>query len=490
MSTLPNILPAANTDSFNDGREMIFPGAAQKNGDAFDHLMSRAVSPSANNANPPVETSAPEKNAGENFLSEPKNSQSSAPTSSKNRAKTTGGNSESGKNSSAPFETNAAAVNPENVLIQIVASILPHAEISVAVSKTAASQSAEIFTALPEVKNQSQAETKTNPAIKVAGQGKITAQVQALAGEKTNSTDSEIAELTAANPQALPLAKDIPDDLTPKLADKLFVPAAPTEFSVSSDLKEKVAVQAEPEVNGTSAAQQDAPMKKTENPNKTSSPTGKILPGAAVSVARENNLPSRENFYAAALSRAGQMAANVTVNSSASNSANDTAPFSADAAGLIGDAATVDFRARALERVQDMIVQHATRLSDSGNDLLQVVIKPGAGTQLSLELRQRGDGVEATAVLQRGDFNHLNQQWPALQQQLEHRGIRLAPLATDGNFVNNGENNFQQKQNQFTEPDSFPVGAFAEIAPPGLITGAFAQSDARAMTHHGWESWA
>jgi hypothetical protein len=105
-------------------------------------------------------------------------------------------------------------------------------------------------------------------------------------------------------------------------------------------------------------------------------------------------------------------------------------------------------------------------------------------------LRQRGDGVEAQAVLQRGDFNHLNQQWPALQQHLEQRGIRLAPLIADGNFAGGGENNFQQKQNRSAEPDSFPTGAFAEVASSGLMTGSLAQPDTRAMTHRGWESWA
>jgi hypothetical protein len=126
-----------------------------------------------------------------------------------------------------------------------------------------------------------------------------------------------------------------------------------------------------------------------------------------------------------------------------------------------------------LERVQDMIVLHADRLSESGNASLQVVIKPGAGTQLSLELRQRGDGVEAQAVLQRGDFNHLNQQWPALQQQLEQRGIRLAPLIADGNFASGGENNFQHNQNQSAEPDAFPAGS---VRGKLRLAGSFAPS--------------
>ena len=85
------------------------------------------------------------------------------------------------------------------------------------------------------------------------------------------------------------------------------------------------------------------------------------------------------------------------------------------------------------------------RVNDVGTDSLQVVIKPGAGTQLSLELRQHGGGVEVQAALQQGDFKHLSQHWPELQQRLEQRGIRLAPLTDDGTLANGGSGTFQTK---------------------------------------------
>jgi hypothetical protein len=262
-----------------------------------------------------------------------------------------------------------------------------------------------------------------------------------------------------------------------------MVQSSQPEFSATPGLTAKTMAQSQPDVNGTSVAQQNVPMTKTENPNKTADPAGKILPGAAVSSSQANNLPPRENISALNLSRTGQIAEAAAASSSNTAHAAEVAPLSADSANAIAIGVTADVRSRALERVQDMVVLHAARLSDSGNDSLQVVIKPGVGTQLSLELRQRGDGVEAQAVLQRGDFEHLKQQWPALQQQLEQRGIKLAPLTTDGNFAGGGENNFQQKQKQSAESDSFP--AFAEVAPV-----SFAQPTARAGAHLGWESWA
>ena len=127
---------------------------------------------------------------------------------------------------------------------------------------------------------------------------------------------------------------------------------------------------------------------------------------------------------------------------------------------------------------------NAARLSDSGNNSMQVVIKPDAGTQLSLELRQQGGSVHVQAVLQQGDFGHLSQQWSDLQQRLGQRGIQLAPLTDDGAYANsNGNENFQNKQSRTTEgvPEvtfvDSPIGVFTPDATP-------------APAYRGWETWA
>jgi hypothetical protein len=500
MSTLPNILPAANTDSFSDGGVITYSGKPEKTGEPFDRLMARALSPASNEANPVVERNQMTKNTAPDLQKsraqtdadsspqQTKKSKSGAQISGKAPVKKSGGDSDASTNSTTLSDINVAAINSENVLIQRLApaTVIADPKIELKAEAMTTGNAEEVLAVLPELKNQGQSAVKANSIGQAGGHGKIAAAVEALTVEKTNSTDSKISGPTAANSQTPSTAKGVGTDLTaPKLAEKSFVQSPQPEFSPGPGLSAKSAPQKQPEVNGTSVAQQDVPMKKMEKTDKITSSAGKILPGAAVSVARENNLPSRENFSAAALSRAGQMAANVTANSSASNNANDAAPVSADAANAIVSGNTAEVRSRALERAQDIIVLHADRLSESGNASLQVVIKPGAGTQLSLELRQRGDGVEAQAVLQRGDFNHLNQQWPALQQQLEQRGIRLAPLVSDGNFVNSDNpNTFQNTKNQSAESDLIP--ALAEVAP----IGSFAPTATRAGTHRGWESWA
>jgi hypothetical protein len=136
--------------------------------------------------------------------------------------------------------------------------------------------------------------------------------------------------------------------------------------------------------------------------------------------------------------------------------------------------------------MHDMVTMHALRLSSNPTDSLQVVIKPGAGTQLSLELRQSGSGVEAHAVLQQGDFNHLNERWSDLQNRLEQRGIRLAPLTDDSASANGAGGQgqtFKQNKNQSAEPR-------AELAFASSASMTFAQPAARATAKQGWETWA
>ncbi|HEY5234482.1 MAG TPA: hypothetical protein VIK35_13210 [Verrucomicrobiae bacterium] len=532
--------------SFRGGETPALDGASGKTGEPFDHLMACAMSPSSKEVDPVEEQNPPAKTIvsdseernvppdksphpfqTRNKIAENSNphqtedvqlplqsppKKSGAQTSGKNSHKKADGNSNVAVNSFEHPELTDMAINLKNVSVAtispVVAMIDPKigsnakeaANISAAIPKaTVAGKSAVILAALPDGKNilpaaskvpgpiisQNQtASVEANPAIKAAGQEKIAAAVEALSTEKSEPTNAKITGLTAANPQVLPSAKDAAGDLpTPKPGTESFQPP-PREFSTPPGMAVKTAAYAKPDINGTPVAQQNVPMNKTENKDKTTSSAGKILPGSPVSVERENNLPPRENSSALALLRAGQMTATITGNSP---DRADVARLSADPAGSIVSAAAVDFRSRTLKRTQDMIVLQTTRLINAGSGSLQVVVKPDAGTQLSLELRQHGDSVEAQAILQRGNFEHLNQQWPALQQQLEQRGIRLAPLVGDGNFVNrDGTNTFQNKQNHAAEPDSFPTGAFAEVAP----VSSSAQPAARAGMHRGWESWA
>ncbi len=97
-----------------------------------------------------------------------------------------------------------------------------------------------------------------------------------------------------------------------------------------------------------------------------------------------------------------------------------------------------------VQRTQDLISLQAVHLRETGADEIRVVIKPDNGLQLILHLVQRDGGVEVRAVLDRGNFGLLNRHWPELQQQLESRGVRVAPLANADPFIGGGSEGFRQ----------------------------------------------
>lgn len=229
--------------------------------------------------------------------------------------------------------------------------------------------------------------------------------------------------------------------------------------------------------DGTSIAKQDMTMRQAEKTNKIAGQTEKVLPGNGISVTR-SNVPSPVGSHGM------QFTATVAASSSTSANTNTAATLPVN---LAVTPSAVDLHDGILERAQNLVALNTMRLSDSGNNSMQVVIKPAAGTQISLELRQHGGTVEVQAVLQQGDFNHLNQQWSDLQQRLDQRGIRLAPLVDNGSFAGNpGNETFQQKQGQTAEP----VPDLPHFEAPAVTFAPARQPQVQTRTYPGWETWA
>lgn len=253
-------------------------------------------------------------------------------------------------------------------------------------------------------------------------------------------------------------------------------PTDATSKEVTSGIS--TAAQVPPDLSGTSIAKQSMEMQQAEKTNKFAGQTEKVLPGSVVSAGGTIPTPSF-------MSNATPSPATVLDTSSITNNTISMPPVDS----VIGSMAT-DLRARTLERTQELVTVNATRLTESGNNSLQVVIKPDAGTQLSLELRQQGGNVEVQAVLQHGDFNHLNQQWSDLQHRLDQRGIKLAPLTDNGaTFANSGgSETFQSKQNQTTE--GIPQIRLDDAATSLTPTAIFTTEAPQPSTRGGWETWA
>ncbi len=214
-------------------------------------------------------------------------------------------------------------------------------------------------------------------------------------------------------------------------------------------------------------------MQSTDKTNKIASLSGKNLPGNAAPVARENNLPLRAD-------------PGTTSVSSDFSPQNGSVSVAASAGSLDDSQAATGSSSLTMERTHELVALHALRLTSTGTNSLQVVIKPDTGTQLSLELRQRGNGVEAEATLQQGDFTRLNQHWTQLQQHLEQRGIRLAPLGGENNFAGTGGGTFQPKQNP-TPSETETAGSFAA---PVLAALPGVPNLQPPVAQRGWETWA
>jgi hypothetical protein len=225
-------------------------------------------------------------------------------------------------------------------------------------------------------------------------------------------------------------------------------------------------------------------MKNQPKATKVAGSEVKVLPVDADADNPGNNLPSH---WLVTPVRSPENR-NSDLNFSFANSNNQsTAADNTTATRMVDLPSLSDAHVRTLDRTHDMMVLHATRLVESTSSTLSVVIKPAVGMELSLELRQRSEGVEAQATVTRGDAQFLSQHWPELQQRLEQRGIKLAPLDTNAGLSADDQRQSQQPQNP-EEEAALRASAFAEFASLGAANGG--ASARLAVIHDGWESWA
>jgi hypothetical protein len=234
---------------------------------------------------------------------------------------------------------------------------------------------------------------------------------------------------------------------------------------------------------GISSAQQQVPMQKAEKTNAPPAAAEKNLPVAPASRAGEV-LPVKRQPSATFLPHRTNIELSPAPGSQGADAATPaqaTPSLDASAQGLSLNPA------RSLERVQDLMSLHGLRLRDSGSGSLHVIIKPAPDLQLVLDLRLHEGRVEMRATLHRGDFDLLNRHWTELQQQLEPRGIRLAPL-NDGRTAAGGDPLlFQQPRHRQSKDDSAPANAAAEFI---LANESKPVTTNKTGMLHGWESWA
>jgi len=534
MPALNFILPAANLVSSDDGRMATSPNDYQASHERFDQVMTRALLPSEPNdspapdqrsttspasdprrqntvSDPPPRRRIPTRNIGSEDA--PVSGEAGNPSiqtkNSKAGPNISDPNSEKGKNdaasgSSDPKETKVILTGNLPGLMTQIAAMLPMVipPLSAAAAQKAMTAEAEtvpvipassMITATPGLDSigifpagvPSKVSNREIPSNQAAA--KLISSLQPVEQQK-NAAKSDSAAAAKTNPVDVPIIALSASDLNdPSSSAEPMVHPPQADISTITNPSAKSAMSAPSASHGITAAKQYLPMKKTENLNKVAESAGKtekVLPGNVDSALLENNLP-----VADLLTRISPRNGSATITIGPSTKVPD------GIAGPVADTAVasslVDLRSRALERTHDMVALQGMRLTDSKLDSLSVVIKPGAGLQLSLEMRQHGDTIDAQATLQRGDFGHLSQHWPELQQRLEQRGVRLAPLAGGENSTtDSGMNGFQQPKRDFTSHDPLAAGAFAEFALASSPIPATAASTKFTNARRGWETWA
>jgi hypothetical protein len=269
------------------------------------------------------------------------------------------------------------------------------------------------------------------------------------AGEpKSQETVSANGQSTGGNPVV-------------ETATEAQVRSAPAEFAADED------------PGGISGAKYPLPMQKADKANNFSGSTEKKLPDTGEPV------PVRTRSGASLYQQSEIVGATPSSVSGPASSGENSS--------ISEIAAQWPSPVRSLERAHDLMSLHAFRLRDSGADSLRVVIKPGLGLELSLNLQMRDGAVEMQALLQRGNYEFLNLHWPELQQQLEARGVRLASLACSDQLTNGDSSHSQQPRQEAEHPGK--AGAFAEFALNGTLVPKPA-AKTRTPVPRGWESWA
>ena len=460
---------AASKSAPNDSDHKVSEGKEKSSGRATDSDAAApdAVAPDATAVPPTAEASNPPPA----FLSFPlflSGPAASAPTSAVLAQSTDSVAADSAEAAAASLATVSAQVTPGAVATDSVAA------------KPATSQlGSPNWMDLALLPNSSLSAAPLSPqssasptVAKTSTEAKDTAQhAKASSSSETSLLSSlKLTDLKPDSTSASSSAKELP------------------EAATSGDLREPGAVislDAATLNAGTGVANTNSPMKNPLKTNKVAGLDAKVLPVGETGDADEKNLPPQLLVTPVRSAESHSSDLSFASDNGASQTAENTAALK-----TVDLPSLTDARMRALDRTHDMVALHTMRLVESKSDVLSVVIKPSVGTELSLELRQRADGVTAQATLTRGDREFLSQHWPELQQRLEQRGIKLSPLGSEGDFSSLDGGSFQQSQYSHTDQEEAAqqASAFAEFAATSPVSGG--ASARLAVVHDGWESWA
>ena len=141
--------------------------------------------------------------------------------------------------------------------------------------------------------------------------------------------------------------------------------------------------------------------------------------------------------------------------------------------------------------VAEAIRTHVQLLKSSGQEKLEVVLRPDANTELRLHVEKVNGQVLVQARCDRGDIVRLEANWSAIQQTLANQGVRVEALQHGGSLQNQSHdwNHSSNTSQQQTSRERAGEQIFVEqkIERP---KGTRPQPTRANTAVRGWQSWA
>jgi hypothetical protein len=296
------------------------------------------------------------------------------------------------------------------------------------------------------------------------------------AGDSTKTTTGEVLALgsTASNPEktqmdTTPQPSSPPPDNASTVAQQEIFPGAPDVLDPDE------------QTLGTAGAKQHDNMKKSDNPPQIAVRHEQKLPG--------NNPTGFGRSVRAGGERQSQASSGLgQVDVLASTTVTSNGPAVAANSPVAAPSGTghgTEAQLQQLERTHDLVALHAIRFRASGTDTMRVVVEPGQGIRLTIEMKRQDGEIAAQALLQGGDFDYLSSHWAELQQRLEPQGVHLSAL----------ENSVQSTADKNTSDHPKRRGGqdSGKSLNDFVFGGAMTESPVKGLrrkTHRGWETWA
>ena len=299
-------------------------------------------------------------------------------------------------------------------------------------------------------------------------------------GSIANTPASFLADEAQALAAPIVPPRPGPQQNPPKSGESLNADALASARHVGEGTGKQAGVSQPASHPGTLAAESESVMVTTNQWNIIADAAGKNLPGhglAAVEAPGEARALDLGNDWAAP----GRAMLHLPT-------LGFTGPESDPRAN--GTSENIPSRLEMAEQVQQLFTEATVHWRLLRTDTWQVVLKPDADTELTLQFHLQNGNIHAVAQCQPGDFPAFSAQWSELQNRMADQGVRLAALEpTTEAFSGFTNGNHQPPSGGQSSSEAFASSELPLTAP--IRPRRSSNRTVRAVLVNGeWECWA